>query len=85
MIKPEEAIEAIKSNYPDSRYTVLREALNLAMEALEKAAPLKMNMLSATSETSIEIRLYVCPKCGEAVELLDKYCSECGQKLMEWI
>ena len=22
---------------------------------------------------------------AQAVELLDKYCSECGQKLMEWI
>ena len=31
-----EAIEAIKSNYPPSNYTILREALDMAMEVLEK-------------------------------------------------
>ena len=30
----EEAIEAIKCNWPDSRYTILREALDMAIEAL---------------------------------------------------
>lgn len=29
-----EAIEAIKSNYPDSGYTILREALDMGMDAL---------------------------------------------------
>ena len=31
----EEAIEAIKCNWPDSRYTILREALDTAVKALE--------------------------------------------------
>ena len=31
----EEAIEAIKCNWPDSRYTILREALGMAVKALE--------------------------------------------------
>ena len=31
----EEAIEAIKCNWPDSRYIILREALNMAVKALE--------------------------------------------------
>ena len=31
----EEAIEAIKCNWPDSRYTILREALDMAVKALE--------------------------------------------------
>ena len=30
----EEAIEAIKCNWPDSRYTILREALDMAISAL---------------------------------------------------
>ena len=30
----EEAIEAIKCNWPDSRYTILREALDMAVKAL---------------------------------------------------
>ena len=32
----EEAIEAIKCNWPDSRYTILREALDMAIEALRQ-------------------------------------------------
>ena len=31
-----EAIEAIKSNWPDSRYTILREALDMAISALRQ-------------------------------------------------
>ena len=31
----EEAVEAIKCNWPDSRYTILREALDMAVKALE--------------------------------------------------
>ena len=31
----EEAIEAIKCNWPDNRYTILREALDMAVKALE--------------------------------------------------
>ena len=32
----EEAIEAIKCNWPDSRYTILREALDMAISALKE-------------------------------------------------
>ena len=32
----EEAIEAIKCNWPDSRYTILREALDMAIAALRQ-------------------------------------------------
>ena len=32
----EEAIEAIKCNRPDSRYTILREALDMAISALRQ-------------------------------------------------
>ena len=31
-----EAIEAIKCNWPDSRYTILREALDMAIAALRE-------------------------------------------------
>lgn len=33
----QEAIEAIKKNWPDSRYTALVEALTLAIELLKQA------------------------------------------------
>ena len=32
----EEAIQAIKCNWPDSRYTILREALEMAISALRQ-------------------------------------------------
>ena len=32
----EEAIEAIKCNWPDSRYTILREALDMAISAIRE-------------------------------------------------
>ena len=32
----EEAINAIKSNYPPENYTILREGLDMAIEALEE-------------------------------------------------
>lgn len=51
----EEAIEAIKCNWPDSRYTILREALDMAIsairqqehfrEATKKVEPLTLNEL----------------------------------------
>lgn len=37
-----EAIEAIKCNWPDSRYTILREALDMAISALRSKQELKV-------------------------------------------
>lgn len=34
-----EAIEVIRSNYPPSNYTMLREALDLAIKILEEKVP----------------------------------------------
>lgn len=57
----EEAIEAIKCNWPDSRYTILREALDMAISALrqqehfrevtKKVEPLTLNELREASQT----------------------------------
>ena len=45
----EEAIEVIKCNWPDSRYTILREALDMAISALraqqEPNTPLTLDEL----------------------------------------
>ena len=46
----DEAIEAIKCNWPDSRYTILREALDMAISALrqqeqQQNAPLTLEEL----------------------------------------
>ena len=55
----EEAIEAIKCNWPDGRYTILREALDMAVKALEdvpdkdvgKNDPLTLDELREVAET----------------------------------
>ena len=85
MNKYQEAIKAIKSNYPPENYTMLREALNISMDLLEKATPKKpsMNVFNAW-----------CPNCGEALgkkfaenglkgRMGTQYCPNCGQAL-DW-
>ena len=52
----EEAIEAIKCNWPDSRYTILREALDMAISALrqqehDRNEPLTLDELREAAET----------------------------------
>ena len=42
----EEAIEAIKCNWPDNRYTILREALDMAIAALRQETVSNRNGLN---------------------------------------
>ena len=46
----EEAIEAIKCNWPDSRYTILREALDMAISALRQQERLDETNKSLTMD-----------------------------------
>ena len=64
-----EAIEAIKCNWPDSRYTILREALDMAISALRQQnitdknvdhnKPLTLNELWQIYEASEPVYLYI--------------------------
>ena len=60
----EEAIEAIKCNWPDSRYTILREALDMAVKVLEdvtgKYVGKMTNAQKIRSMSDEEIAEYVC-------------------------
>lgn len=38
-LTPREVIEVIKQNYPPQHYSLLREALDMSIELLEKASP----------------------------------------------
>ena len=69
-MKPQEAIGIIKTNWPDKSYTILGEAMNAAIEALEKQVP-KID----TKE--------VCPNCQAWTWAASKepYCCHCGQML----
>ena len=66
-----EAIEVIKSNWPDGRYTMLREALTMAIQAIEKQIPVLVIKERAVSAE--------CPKCKSIAK--GDYCINCGQRL----
>lgn len=52
----------------------MEKQMNLIGELVEKVKPKR-----------VEIKC-LCPRCHtEVKDLLSKYCSECGQKLQEWI
>lgn len=76
----QEAIEAIKSNYPKNGYYMLREALDIAISALDKQIP--------KEPIDDKYRHKCCPICGWLVcydeGWGDKYvphCENCGQAL----
>lgn len=80
MSEYQEAKETIMSNYPPENYTMLREALDLAMSLLNKETPMKVTK-------NIE-----CPVCGmyaqrvcRGVHTPAKRCvdEDCNQKL-DW-
>ena len=51
----QEAIETIKANYPDERYTMLREALDMAMELLKAQEPRVMTLEEIVSAECVWI------------------------------
>ena len=67
-----EAIECLKSNKPTTGYMMLQEAVDFAIQALEKQIPKKRDS-------------YSCPICSHYFEDGEcfTYCPECGQRL-EW-
>ena len=82
--KVREAIETIKSNYPTSGYYMLCEALDIAMEALEKQLPKKLieHHYEEPGETP-----YIKYGCGNGCKMQpsrsSKYCNQCGQRI-DW-
>lgn len=93
-MKPEEAIKILQerigltkrvwSNVPE--IIEYREALELAVKALEKQTPMKPNNMKTISD--FYGRYYItkgnCPVCNiEELYISDFYCNKCGQKL-DW-
>ena len=82
--KVREAIETIKSNYPTSGYYMLCEALDTAIEALEKQLPKKpKEEKDAYTHKVGEFRAGKCPNCLEEVSDIFGVCVDCGQNL-DW-
>lgn len=76
--KVREAIEIIKSNYPTSGYYMLCEALDIAVEVLEKQLPKK-----PIEHPAKFAPFYECPSCGNMDVYGQKKCDHCGQRL-DW-
>ena len=77
-----EAINAIKCNKPTSGYTILCEALDMAVDALEKQMPkrpLKKRIVNDGYAWE-----WVCPNCHIVkVTTEEQFCDDCGQRL-DW-
>lgn len=80
----EEAIDAIKCNYPPENYSMLREALDIAIEAIQLQIP-KAPSYVGTGYWYGEFIYdsWICPNCGIDCEadFDGKYCPECGQAI----
>lgn len=86
-MKPEEAISAIKNNMPtNGTYIILTEALEVAIQALEKQVPVNPNGYDNGGAEDYE-EWAECPKCSESIpeytleNEMECYCIGCGQKL----
>ena len=74
----EEAIKVIESNRPTAGYTILCEALDIAIEALEKQIPKKPYL---DNDNGIYEKEY-CPTCHRSLFPNDDHCI-CGQAI-DW-
>jgi len=79
----QEAIETIEANYPPENYSMLREALDMAIALLKEQEPVLLknqhkpygNFLNANAPWVSR-----CPQCGKKVEgKQTRYCKYCGQ------
>lgn len=81
-----EAIECINKNRPSSGYNMLKEALDMAVVALEKQTPKKPDVEGDgyDKDGNMIYDTWLCPCCRSRYEVeYDDYdyCPECGQKL----
>lgn len=70
----QEAIETLRANYPDKCYESLRNAVDIAIEALE-AEPVKHAHVIVDEDGNTW-----CSNCGSS-NCFDNYCGSCGAKL----
>lgn len=74
-----EAIECLKSNKPTSGYLMLQEAIDMAIQALEKQIPKKVRYEDVGYEQYGNVNVYacICPSCGlEIIKFDDNDVSE---------
>ena len=76
----EEAIEVLQKNYPDSCYSMLREAVDIAIKALSADRPTGKWIPKLSSED--KVKRYECSMCGyvhiKHPYTVEFYCPNCG-------
>ena len=75
-----EAVKAINANYPPENYTILREALDMAIALLEEQESV------VHPEPSCEMTYITdccCDLCGAQLIREDNFCRYCGKRI-EW-
>ena len=78
-----EAIEAIKKNWPSENYTMLREALAIAIQAIEKQIAKKPVIGNEVHNALDEVYgAPTCLMCGN-VTYSREWCPFCGQHLIK--
>ncbi len=72
----QEAIETIEANYPPQNYSMLREALDMAIAKLkeQKAVPVIQREVA-------HMLFWCCGSCGVAITDGDKFCRNCGREV----
>ena len=81
-----EAIETLKANYPDACYEQLREAVDTAIEALEKQIPKELIAEGdGYADGEMVYDSFYCPSCDYHMEdyEVENYCPNCGQAI-DW-
>jgi len=80
-ITAKQAKAIIKSNWPPESYTMLREALSVAISALEKQVVKEITIHKSKGYSGRNYYHYLCPSCGCNVAEQRKFCPECGRAL----
>ena len=88
----EEAIEAIKCNWPDSRYTILREALDMAVKALEDVTDKNVGKMTnadriramTDEELAWELMLWRCEAVARHHGISSVY-PDTQKTILEWL
>lgn len=94
---PEEAIETIRANMPTSGYQMLRESLNMAVQALEEIQEYRAIGTAGECRAAMEKQKRRKPQkknlflvgnvaecaCGYILNTSAKFCPYCGQAI-DW-
>ena len=87
-MRPEEAIQVIRNSYIPKMFTELEEAMEVAIQALEKQVPKKVKNIRFSRDRELaehNIMEGECPECGETMtgNTFGEYCGSCGIAL-DW-